>query len=75
MEDYIILRFVDLIESEGCICLEEIQVDGESIKWYLSKNGNRKVCINVTDETMTIRTTKDLLKRLELADVIERLSL
>ena len=75
MTEFNIIEFFGLIEAEGCICLEEFQVDDESIKWYLSRNGNTKVCISATEETMTIRTTIDLLKKLELGDLIERLSL
>jgi hypothetical protein len=73
MVEYNILTFLEIIESEGCLCLREICIDGESIKWYLSKNGNRRVAIAITDEEMTIRTASNLLIQLELDDLIERL--
>ncbi len=70
-----ILSFMQLIEDEGCIVSHQIERDGRRFQYYLSWNQTRRVCINITFETQTIRTAKALLIELELDDIIDRLGI
>lgn len=73
MKEFDIAEFLRIIEDEGCKLLDLIILGDERVQWALSRNGNRKVAISVTDDTMSYRTTRDLLIKLELDDLIERL--
>jgi len=70
--EYNVINFCELIQNEGCLFIEEIIVEEDRFHYYLSRNGSRKVCICVTDETMTRTTAKDVSSLLELPDLIER---
>lgn len=72
---YDIPLFLEIIETEGCRKVHEYTLDGETIYWYLSINGNKRVAINVTDELMSKTTAKDLIRQLGLEDLLDRLPL
>jgi hypothetical protein len=71
--EYDIILFLEIIQTEGCRFSREDVVDGERIHWYLCVNGARRVQILVTDEVMTLTTSKDLLRQLGLEDLIPRM--
>jgi hypothetical protein len=75
MEEIEVLHFLNIIETEGCIPSHQIETDGRRIQYFLSWEQSTVVAINITDDTMTARTAADLLRKLELEDLIERLGL
>ena len=65
-----IWQFFQNIEGLGCLHLDQFEVDGEQIHVFLSRNGNRRVLINVTDEDILRDVAEGLLWDLECGDMV-----
>lgn len=75
MEEIEVLHFLNMIEDEGCIPSHQIEIEGKRIQWYLSWNQSKRIAINISEDTITLRTAKSLLYDLELGDLIGRLGM
>ncbi len=73
MEEIDVLLFIDTVISEGCRQIISIETDGFKTMFLLSLNGNKRVAIDITDETITNRVAKEYCRQLGLIDLVERL--
>jgi hypothetical protein len=65
---YSINNFLEIIQSEGCKFLHELEEDGVKVHVYLSRDGNRKVIIDISDEEVTKTVAISWLSGLGLLD-------
>ncbi len=76
MNNFDLQEFLRIIEDEGCeLRTEIITIGDERIQVALSREKQRSVHINITDEEMSLTTAKSLLRKLECEDLIERLNI
>ncbi len=64
--------FVEIIQTDGVTFLHSDIIDGDRIEYYHGPSG-KKVPITMSDEFLTERNAKSLLRQLGMEDLADRI--